>query len=300
MDRTPVVSKMRRHRPWSDLDRRHDTQTSPQGWQAQHPQALVATPWVKQTASKTLNACNTTNTVQMAICNTTNTVQMAISSAGSSRARWPVWCLPQAVCTWTRLLHHRIGQAGTVPSRSHWRPRLPPMGRHQRLANLCRLFARPKRLGRISTGRPRRVATRGRYMPPPLSSVPLCGAVLQRGASAPPPALSRAQSPALWMGIRCWENSREAPRRIRQRLKPLWPCLPRLRRRTTPAAGTPGGDLGELYIITGNTWRTDSPDARPSLRASITTATGITSTSALTWTSPTWEASRAIVRLVLQ
>jgi hypothetical protein len=139
---------MRRHRPWSDLDRRHDTQTSPQGWQAQHPQALVATPWVKQTASKTLNACNTTNTVQMAICNTTNTVQMAISSAGSSRARWPVWCLPQAVCTWTRLLHHRIGQAGTVPSRSHWRPRLPPMGRHQRLANLCRLFARPKRLGR--------------------------------------------------------------------------------------------------------------------------------------------------------
>jgi hypothetical protein len=35
--------------------------------------------------------------------------------------------------------------------RSHRRPRLPQLGRHQQLATLCRLFARPKRLRRSPT-----------------------------------------------------------------------------------------------------------------------------------------------------
>jgi hypothetical protein len=110
-------------------------------------------------------------------------------------------------------------------------------------------------------------------MPPPLSSVPLRGAVRRRGASAPPSALSRAQSPALWMGTRCWENSREDTAAPTTPMAPPTANTPR-EMTSTPAAGIPGGDLGELYIITGITWRTDSPNARPSLRASTTTGNG--------------------------
>jgi hypothetical protein len=73
---------------------------------------------------------------------------------------------------------------------------------------------------------------------------------LRDGASAPPPALPRAQSPALWMRICLWKH----------------------------AAGSPGGTPGDPCVITTMTLRTDSPNVRPSLRAPTTTATGAPST----------------------
>ena len=53
-------------RPATSPDRGHDVQTSPQGWQATHPQALFATPTAKISAGDHLACKTSTNTVQMA------------------------------------------------------------------------------------------------------------------------------------------------------------------------------------------------------------------------------------------
>jgi len=80
-------------RPATSPERGHDVHTSPQGWQTQHHQALFATPTAKQSAGKI-----STLATQSIPCKWP-------PSAGSSRARWPVWCLSKVVSTWSSLLN---------------------------------------------------------------------------------------------------------------------------------------------------------------------------------------------------
>jgi hypothetical protein len=70
-----------------ESDSGYDVHTSPQGWQAQHPQALFATPTAKQSAGDPLACKTSTNSVHMAPVDsvrelTRTMVGMVLTSSG--------------------------------------------------------------------------------------------------------------------------------------------------------------------------------------------------------------------------
>jgi hypothetical protein len=96
----------------------------------------------------------------------------------------------------------------------------PSLGTPSDLSSWASLFGRPRRVG----------DTRAIYATPPqLCTTLRCGAATG-GLCAPPGSLASPITRVVWIGIRCWENSRKAPRRKRQRLPPLLPRLQKIRR----------------------------------------------------------------------
>ena len=121
------------------------------------------------------------------------------------------------VCTRTRRFHQRLGLAGIAPSHSHRRPRLPIWGDKsgdncgEPLSTFCATEAsnQPTFMPYATTqlelifplGHYRAtlsLETRGSHVPIPLRSVPIRSAARRWRAFAPPLALPRAQSTALW------------------------------------------------------------------------------------------------------